>query len=35
LFSSRPEQPNYTLTPEEVDVLSDEQREQAMFDLFN
>ena len=29
------DQPNYTLSPAQVDALSDEEREQAMMDLFN
>ena len=28
-------EPNYTLSPAQVDALSDEEREQAMMDLFN
>ena len=29
------DKPNYTLSPSQVDALSDEEREQAMMDLFN
>jgi hypothetical protein len=29
------DKPNYTLSPAQVDALSDEEREQAMMDLFN
>jgi hypothetical protein len=29
------DKPDYTLSPAQVDALSDEEREQAMMDLFN